>query len=442
MLAPLGGAMSTQDHTDKPLGFWSCWSLVVGCMIGSGIFLVPTQLAPYGLLSFGGWIIAGAGSIALALVFGRLAARTQCNGGPYAYARQSFGDFTGFLMGWAYWLSFVIGVPTVAIAFVGYLGVFIPALNGNPLAQLAAAIALIGAFTYINIRGLKEMSAAQITLTLLKIVPLVAIIGLAVPAGSAENLPSFNPSGGSIFAALAATALIALWPFTGFEVVTLPATNVKDCERTIPRALITGMLTVVVIYLCASAAVMLLVPAAQLAQSTAPFADAARAFGPWGPNVIAAGALVATAGTINGLIFSCGQMPMAVAADKLAPAWLAHTTKRGTPHLALILSAVLGSLMLALNYARGFLDAFEFLLKMATSLGLIYYVVVALAELRHSWRSAKGWASVAVIGIAYSLFAAFGSGLEVLFWGVALMAAGVPLYFLFRRDVTATSPTS
>lgn len=187
---------------------------------------------------------------------------------------------------------------------------------------------------------------------------------------------------------------------------------------------------------------MLLVPAAQLAQSTAPFADAARAFGPWGPNVIAAGALVATAGTINGLIFSCGQMPMAVAADKLAPRWLAHTTKQGTPHLALILSAVLGSLMLALNYARGFLDAFEFLLKMATSLGLIYYVVVALAELRHSWRSAKGWASVAVIGIAYSLFAAFGSGLEVLFWGVALMAAGVPLYFLFRRDIAAVSPTS
>jgi len=434
--------MTTEDHESKPLGFWGCWALVVGCMIGSGIFLVPTQLAPYGLLSFGGWIIAGVGSIALALVFGRLAARTKCNGGPYAYARQSFGDFTGFLMGWAYWLSFVIGVPTVAIAFVGYLGVFIPALNGNPVAQLSAAIALIAAFTAINIRGLKEMSAAQITLTLLKIVPLVAIIGLAFPAGSVENFPSFNPSGGSILAALTATALIALWPFTGFEVVTLPATNVKDCERTIPRALITGMLTVVVIYLAASAAIMLLLSPAQLAQSTAPFADAARAFGPWGPNVIAAGALVATAGTINGLLFSCGQMPMAVAADGLAPRWLARTTKRDTPYLALILSAVLGSIMLALNYARGFLDAFEFLLKMATSLGLIYYVVIALAELRYSIRSAKGWASVAVVGIGYSLFAAFGSGLEVLLWGLVLMAAGVPLYFIFRRNAAAISPAS
>lgn len=439
-MLPAGANMSA-DQADKPLGFWACWSLVVGCMIGSGIFLVPTQLAPYGLLSFGGWIIAGAGSIALASVFGRLAARTQCNGGPYAYSREAFGDFTGFLMAWAYWLSFVIGVPTVAIAFVGYLGVFIPSLNGNAMAQLSAAIALIAVFTFINIRGLKEMSAAQITLTLLKIVPLVAIIGLAFPAGSTANLPSFNPSGEPILAALAATALIALWPFTGFEVVTLPATNVKDCARTIPRALITGMITVVMIYLAASAALMLLLPHAQLAQSTAPFADAARAFGPWGPNVIAAGALVATAGTINGLIFSCGQMPMAVAADRLAPSWLAATTKQGTPHVALLISAALAVAMLVLNYARGFLDAFEFLLKMATSLGLIYYVVVSLAELRHSARSAKGWAGVAVVGIAYSLFAAFGSGLEVLLWGLAMMAAGVPLYFAFKRNGEAEAAT-
>jgi basic amino acid/polyamine antiporter, APA family len=423
----------SHDQAAKPLGFWSCWSLVVGCMIGSGVFMLPTLLAPFGLLSFGGWIIAGGGSIALALIFGRLAARTSCNGGPYAYSRQAFGDLTGFLMGWAYWLSFLMGVPVVAIAFVGYLGVFIPSLNGSPVAQAATAVALIATFTAINIRGLKEMSAAQITLTILKIIPLLAIIALAFSAGSPANLPAFNPSGQPVIAALAAVALIALWPFTGFEVVTLPASNVKDCERTIPRALVIGMVTVVIIYLSATAAVMLLVPAGQLAQSTAPFADAARAFGAWGPNFIAAGALVATAGTINGMIFTCGQMPMAIAQDKLAPSWLAATTKAGTPHLALLLSAVIASALLLLNYSRGFIGAFTFLLMMATALGLIYYVVVSLAELRHSWHSAFGWAAIAVIGMIYSLFAAFGSGLEVLFWGIVLMLAGVPLYFICRR---------
>jgi APA family basic amino acid/polyamine antiporter len=429
------------DAAHKPLGFWSCWSLVVGCMIGSGVFMLPTLMAPYGMLSFGGWVIAGAGSIALALVFGRLAARTTCNGGPYAYAREAFGDLTGFLMGWAYWLSFLMGIPVVAIAFVGYLGVFVPALNGNAPAQAGAAIALIAVFTAINIRGLKEMSAAQIALTILKIIPLVAIIAVALPAGDAANLPSFNPSGDPVIAVLAATALIALWPFTGFEVVTLPATNVKNCERTIPLALISGMVTVVVIYLAATAAVMLLVPAPQLAQSTAPFADAARALGPWGPNFIAAGALMATAGTLNGLIFTCGQMPMAVAADNLAPKWLATLNKRGAPHVALLLSAVIASLLLLVNYTRGFIGAFEFLLKMATSLGLIYYVVIALAEVRDSGRAAIVWTIVAIVALNYSLFAAFGSGFEVLAWGLALMIAGVPLYFLLRQT-RAAAPAS
>lgn len=422
----------------KPLGFWSCWSLTVGCMIGSGVFMLPTLLAPYGLLSFGGWIIAGGGSIALALIFGRLAARTKCNGGPYAYSRQAFGDLTGFLMGWAYWLSFLMGIPVVAIAFVGYLGVFVPALNDNPVAQALSALALIGVFTAINIRGLKEMSAAQILLTVLKIIPLLAIIGLGFTLGSPANLPEFNPSGQPVVAALAAVALIALWPFTGFEVVTLPVANVKDSARTIPRALVTGMITVVVIYLSATAAVMLLVPSAQLAQSTAPFADAARAFGAWGPNFIAAGALIATAGTLNGLIFTCGQMPMAVALDNLAPRWLAATTKGGTPHLSLLLSSTLAALLLLANYARGFIGAFTFLLMMATALGLIYYVVVSLAELRHSARSAPAWAAIAIIGLIYSLFAAFGSGLEVLFWGVVLMALGVPLFFAFRKRAPLT----
>ena len=425
------------NQEKKPLGFWSCWSLVVGCMIGSGVFMLPTLLAPYGLLSFGGWVLAGGGSIALALVFGRLASRTSRNGGPYAYTRQAFGDFTGFLMAWIYWMSYCLSVPVVAIAFVGYLGVFIPALNGSAVAQASTALGLIGVFTLINIRGLKEMSVAQITLTVLKIVPLLAIVGLGAAVGTPANLPAFNPSGQPVISALAAVALITLWPFTGFEVVTLPATNVKDCERTIPRALILGMLTVVAIYLSASAAVMLLVAPDVLAHSTAPFADAARAFGDWGPRFVAVGALIATAGTINGLIFTSGQMPMAVALDKLAPGWLAHTTKGGSPHLALLLSAVLASILLVSNYSRGLIDAFTFLLKMATSTSLFYYFVVSLAELRHSWRSAWAWATVAMLACLYSLFAIFGSGLDVLMWGVLLMLAGVPLYFIFRRGRAA-----
>ena len=187
------------DDAPKTLGFWSCWSLTVGCMIGSGVFLLPTVLAPYGLLSFGGWIIAGGGSIALALVFARLASRITRSGGPYAYVQAAFGDFTGFLMGWTYWVSNWLGLPVVAIAFVGYLTVFVPALSTNPIAQAAAALAVIWIFTLINIRGLKDASFVQIAMTVLKIVPLVGIVAVAAAVGAPANLPTFNPSHTSIF---------------------------------------------------------------------------------------------------------------------------------------------------------------------------------------------------------------------------------------------------
>lgn len=435
--------MNDSAHSAKPLGFWTCWSLTVGTMIGSGVFMLPTLLAPFGLLSFGGWVLAGAGSIALALVFARLAARTARDGGPYAYAREAFGDLVGFMMGWNYWLSYWIGIPVVAIGFVGYLGVFVPSLNTSSAGQAGVALGLIALLTYVNIRGLREMSAVQITLTFLKIVPLLAIVALGASVGSPSNLPAFNPSQQPVVSALAAVALITLWPFTGFEVSTLPVGNVKDAARTIPRALVWGMLTVTAIYLSATTAVMLLVPAEQLAVSTAPFSDAARAFGAWGPYFIAAGALIATAGTLNGLIFTAGQMPMAVALDNLAPKWLAATSKGGTPHFSLLLSSALASILLIANYSRGLIGAFTFLLMMATSLTLIYYIVVALAELRHSWRSARAWAMLALFGCAYSLFAAFGSGVEVLMWGLVLMAAGLPLYAWLRamRASAAVTPS-
>lgn len=426
--------------SEKPLGFWTCWSLTVGTMIGSGIFMVPAVLAPYGLLSFGGWILAGGGSLALAFVFARLASRTTRSGGPYVYAQEAFGDLPGFLVAWCLWISFWMGIPAVAIAFVGYLTVFVPTLSGNPGGQALAALALIAALTAVNIRGLREAGFVQIVMTILKVLPLFAILGLAAVSGETANLPTFNPTATPILPALAATALITLWPFTGFEACTLPAGNVVNPQRTIPRALTFGMIAVTFIYLSATLAVMLLVPPETLARSTSPFSEAARGFGAWGPMFVAAGALVATAGTLNGVIFVAGQMPMAVALDKAAPRWLALTSKGGAPYLSLLLGATLGSILLCLNYARGLIEAFTFLIMMSTALSLFYYFLTAVVELRHAWRSARAWIFVALIACAYSLFAILGSGLEVLAWGLALTLVGVPVYYLCRRRSAAAAP--
>lgn len=431
-----------QKHK-KLLGFWSVWALAVGTMIGSGILLLPTALAPYGMLSYGGWLLGAAGASALVLVFGRLAARTTRDGGPYVYVQNAFGDLAGFLMAWGYWIGFWGAIPVVAIGFVGYLGFFFPLVAQSAVAQALSALALIAALTFVNIRGLKEMSAAQIGMTVLKIVPLLVIVGAAAMFGSQYNLPPFNPSHGPLLPQLAAVTLITLWPFTGFEAAVTSAASIRDPERTIPRALSAAIILVAAIYLSASFAVNLLVPPAQLTQSQAPFADAAHVLGPWGGYFVAAGALLATAGTLNGIIFTSGQMPMAVAEDGKAPAWMAKLNGGGVPYWSVLLSSVLGSVLLFLNYSRGLIGAYTFLLMMATALSLIYYFFCGLAEIKHSWRTSKLWTAVAVFACIYSLFALVGSGIEVSLWGGALMLLGLPLYFLLKpRKASALNPAS
>lgn len=428
----------------KPLGFWSCWSLTVGCMIGSGVFLLPSVLAPYGLLSFGGWLVTAGGSILVALTLSRLAARTTRTGGPYAYVHDAFGDLIGFANLWGYWTSYWTGIAAIAIAFAGYLTVFVPALDSNPVGQALSALGLIWILTLINIRGLKESSIVQLVLTILKILPLLAIIALGVFAGRAENLPPLNPQQAPVLQTIAATALLTMWAFVGLESGAIPAGACKDAARIIPRAIVIGTLTVAAIYLGATAAVMSLVPAEVLAQSTSPFADAARALGSWGPGLIAAGALLSTAGAANGQIFCAGQLPMAAALDRLAPRMLGVTDKGGAPYAALLLSAGLTSLLLLMNYSRGLVGAFTFLIMLSTLSTLVPYLLCAVAELRHSMRSARGWAGVALLAGLYSIFAILGSGLEALIWGAVLFASGVPIYYLVRQKTPApiTRPTS
>ena len=423
----------SQDNPSKPLGFWSCWSLTVGIMIGSGVFLLPSVLAPYGTLSFVGWLLTGGGSVLLALVFARLATRTHQSGGVYIYTRDAFGDLPSFLVAWGYWTCYWIAIPAMAIAFVGYLGVFVPALNDNMLAQCLVALGLIWLSIWINCLGLREASSVQLLMTLLKLIPLLLIVALAAYSGTGENLPSFNPKQASPLTVLATTALLTMWAFSGMEAGAMPAGDVKNPTQTIPRAIIWGTVTVAFVYIASTAAVMLLVPAEDLVQSNAPFADAAQGLGSWGPSLIAIGAMVSTAGAMHGVIFVSGQIPMAVAVDRLAPALFARRNSGGSPTLSLLIVGVLASILLATNYSRGLLGMFTFLAMMSTLAFMVPMIVCSLAEFRYSMTSERAWAAVALLAFLYSVFAVLGSGWTTIAWGLVFLAAGIPIYYWMRR---------
>lgn len=423
--------------TAKVIGFWQCWAFSVGTMIGTGIFMMPVVLAPYGGLSFGGWLIAASGSIAIALCLGRLAARTTRSGGMQIYVQDAFGKIPGFLVGWTYWVACVISTAVLAIGFVGYLNAIVPGLDQEPGYQAVLALAVIWTVTLVLTRGVKEAGFVQLLFTVLKLGPLALVIVWGMLAGKSENLPPVNPSGLDPMAVLSATTLLTMYAFIGLEVGVMPAGNVVNPTKTLPRVVVLGTLTATLVYTLSTAAVMLLIPAGQLTTSTSPFADAMSGMGDWAPPLITAGALVSIIGSLNGNIFCTAQQSMAAAIEGVAPIVLAKLNKGEAPWVSLVFSSALASGLLLLNYSRGLIHAFTFLIMMTTVATLICYLASALAVLRYSRRDARAWMAIGVIAALYSAFAIFGSGLEPLIWGFMLSALGVPVYFLGRSKSIA-----
>lgn len=416
----------------KKMGFWQCWGMSVGVMIGSGIFLLPTVLAPYGWISLLGWLLTCSGTIVLALVLARLAGTTDHAGGPYAYVRESFGDLAGFLIGWGYWVGVVFGVTAIAVGFAGYMGSIFPIFAANSLTQALVAAMGIGVLTWVNIKGISEAATVQLVLTILKIIPLTVIIGLGIAYGDIDNFPSFNPQQLSMTEALASTALLTMWAFIGIEAAVIPTSDVEDPKKTVPIAVVSAALSVSFLYVGASIAIMFLVPSEVLAASESPFVDAASHMGPGGALLMGVGALISTAGALNGNIFVMGQMPMLVAADGLAPSVIAKKNKGGAPMVALMVSSVFSAALLVLNFTDGLVGAFSFLISMSTLSILAPYGLSAMAELKRSWHSAKGWAGVALLSVIYTLIAAAGSGWYAFFLGVGLFLLGILLFKFFH----------
>lgn len=419
----------TASEGERKIGFWKCWSISVGVMIGSGVFMLPAVLAPYGSISFLGWLLTSLGAIVIALTLGRLASRTDKSGGFYVYAGEAFGPLAGFIVGWSYWLSILFAVPAIAVAFSGYAGSVVPAFGAGPAVQASVAAGLIVFLTGVNMRGLGAAALAQLVMTLLKIVPLVVIVALALFAGDPKNIPPFNPQSTPPMEALAATALLTMWAFIGIEAGVVPAGDVVDAKRTVPRAIVTATLSVAALYIASTAAVMMLVPVETLRVSEAPFADAAAKLGAFGGPMIAIGALISTAGSANGNILLSGQMPAAAARDGTAPAVFARVNKGHAPTAALLLSSLIAIVLIALNYSGGLVKAFTFLISMSTLATLLPYGVSALAELRHSLRSGRGWSMLAIIALVYAVIAIAGAGMSSLLWGAVLLAAGLPVFY-------------
>jgi APA family basic amino acid/polyamine antiporter len=424
-------------------------------MVGSGIFTLPAVLAgEAGPASILGLVFTGIGAMLLALVFANLGRAHPRTGGPYYFARRAFGDFVGFQTAWAYWIAAWVGNAAIAVAFAGYLGVFWNDVNTTNWLAAAVAIGAIWLFTLVNIAGARETGIAQVLTTVLKFVPLavIGLIGLFYIDGG--NYTPFTPAAGGFDWHVNAAATLALWAFIGLESATVPAEEVKDPERTIPRATVLGTLATTVLYLVALVAIVGVLSQAALAGSSAPFADAADAM--WGGSFvgltwgewIALIAMAATLGALNGWIMLTARVSLAAADDGLFPAWFGRVHgKRQTPVFGLLASSVLVSGLVLYNWNASFADRFTDVVLLATWMTLIAYAYAAAAEVvlfvreRELFSFAKLARDTVIAGLAfaYSVWAIWGSGEEWLAKGFMLLLFGIPV-FVWMKWRTRRAP--
>jgi len=436
--------MPTQQAADShsEIGFWRGWSIAVGCAIGSGVFMMPTLLAPYGLLGLAGWLVAGAGTLLVALSLSRLVRRVPKLGGPYAYVRAGLGNFAGFLIAWTYWIACIAAVAGIATAFVGYLGVFVPLIAQSAVVSLLVSLALVWAIIGLNIRSVEGSGSFQVVTTLLKIVPLLVMIVMGFANMQPELLPPVNPTKLHPIALLATVTTLVMWSFVGIETATVPADNMAEPDKMIPRILIASVLTILTIYFLVSLSIALVVPAEELLVSTAPFTLAAtKIMGPIGGAFITVGALISTLGSLNANTLTAGNVPLAAAKDHLLPVRFATLSKSGTPAFSFIVSGMFVSALLMLNYTKGLVAAFTFMAMLSTLSTLMAYAFSAVAEFYFLKRDDAGAGRNRAIGLAiaaflYSFFAIWGAGPEIVFYSFLLILMGMPFYALVREEST------
>src|SRR6187397_1515168 len=306
--------------------------LVAGNMIGTGIFLLPVNLAHVGSISIYGWLIATAGAAALGLVFARLGQVDPQPGGPYAYARDFLGPFAGFQTNYIYWFGNWMGNIAIAVAAVGYLAELIPHIDGPPASTIVTAL-VIWTLTWANIKGPRVVGMLEAWTMVLALIPIVGVALLGWFWFQPEIFKaSWNVSGDSDWSAISRAASMVLWAYMGIESAAVSAGVIENPSRNIPLATLIGLVLAAVVYMLSSTVIMGIIPAAQLQTSHAPFAEVARiAIGAPAAIVISICAVLKSVGSLGGWMLLVGQSAKAAADDGMFPSVFGRLNRHGVP---------------------------------------------------------------------------------------------------------------
>lgn len=447
---------------DRGLGLTQSTALIVGSIIGVGIFSLPYSLASYGPISLVALGLATVGALAFAVLFAALTRRMPADGGPYAYARAAFGNVVGFGNAWTYWITAWAGNAAIAVGWVYYVEKFVNQ-GGAKFWTILIALSALWIPALVNLTGLRNVGGFQVVTTVLKFIPLLimATVGLFFVHGA--NFTPWNTSGDSSLSAIGGAMAICLFSYLGVETAAVAAARVRDPERNVPKATVYGTLASAAVYLLSMVAVFGILPTTALAQDAnkASYSVAADTIvgGSWAGNLVALAVIVSGIGALNGWTMICAQMPLAAANDGLFPRRFARLSSRGAPAFGIVSSTALASVAAVVSYlGTSGSTVFTTLVLMTGITAAVPFGFSALAQI--VWRVKDRQHSLAtpwfvrdvVVGAVSLLFAlAFiyysrNSGNDwYVVWGPFLMTAGaliigVPVYFLQRKHMTAPEP--
>ncbi len=410
--------------------------MVAGNMMGSGIFMLPANLAGIGSIAIFGWLITVVGAICLALVFSKLTQIYPAAGGPYAYSKKAFGDYMGYQTNLVYWLANVVGNVGLAVAGLGYLTTFFPTLK-DPLVMAFAQIAVIWFFTYANILGPNVVGRLQGITTTLALIP---IIGMALLGWFWFNpqtyMQGWNVSGQSDIGAIGMTLNFTLWAFIGVESASVSTAVVKDPVKNVPIATVSGVILAAVCYVLSSSAIMGILPSETLISSSAPFSEAVSvALGKRAGDIVAFCAAVGCLGSLGGWTLLVGQTAAAAAADGLFGKVFGCVNSKGVPASGLAIVAGIMTLQVLATMSPTASEQFGKIASIAVILTLIPYIYSSVAIKiigRDKMNSKQGifYTVVGLIGAFYSMAAMIGSDPAQTRWALMFVIATIIFYQL------------
>ncbi|MFE0014699.1 amino acid permease [Mesorhizobium sp. NPDC059054] len=433
---------------EKKMGLFMATMLVTVNMVGTGIFLLPATMATIGSISIYGWIAGTIGAAALAIMFAQLGTVDPQAGGPYAYARETFGRYPGFQTNYVYWSANLVGNVAVATTVVGYLTQFFPALK-IPLLATICGVALIWLSVVINLVGprfvgfITSWSAGIATVVLI----IISIVGWAWFDPTIFRA-SWNPGNLSTLNATMSSAAIALWAFMGIESASVAAAVIENPRRNVPLATMLGLALATFLYISTCVVLMGMVPVDQLKNSEAPFSLAAsHVVGTFGALAIALCAILKAGASLIGWTLTISQSAQAAADDGMFPREFGLISGSGVPIWNFIISGILMSAIIVATASASLNQQFEEVINMAVVLTLLPYLYTSVTYLKAfgldaNRKKAAFAIGVAVIATAYCLGAVAGSDADTVRSAMIFLFLSVPFYAAIRRNDYAKSPTT